>query len=90
MKETGGYQEEPPGQTPVALLSPGCSSSGLFLGPGRAPGGYSHTPNNTTPEEQAAGGQQGKETRAGVAAGKGDETGDSEDEEDDRSAPRPG
>ena len=33
---------------PAALLSPRGSSSGLFfLGPGRAPGGYSHTPNNT-------------------------------------------
>ena len=33
---------------PAALLSPRGSSSGLFfLGPGRAPRGYSHTPNNT-------------------------------------------
>ena len=33
---------------PAALLSPRGSSSGLFfLGLGRAPGGYSHTPNNT-------------------------------------------
>ena len=34
--------------TSAALLSPRVSSSVLFfLGPGRAPGGYSHTPNNT-------------------------------------------
>ena len=33
---------------PAALLSPRGSSSRLFfLGPGRAPCGYSHTPNNT-------------------------------------------
>ena len=47
-EEIGCYKDELPGKTGGSSLSPRGSSSGLFfLGPGRAPGGYFHTPNNT-------------------------------------------
>jgi len=43
-EEPPGVLEEPPGKTPAALPSPRRSSWGLFLGSGRAPGGYSEPP----------------------------------------------
>ena len=51
-----GYPTEgPPGKTPAALPSPRGSYWGLFLGSGRAPGGYSRTQNNPNSDRGTAG-----------------------------------